>query len=141
MIVNGNKEIYEKAAVKRASKLLIGTAGLGYLDKDNKFSQKDLMEDYLGRIINLWIVFNEDEKNASFTIKDILGETKDWKNTPMQYLFNYYYKCLKDRKKAQTEATIAAACLLKEVIVKDEFNKYNLKKCDSHLNRYFYKGR
>lgn len=63
---------------------------------------------------------NKNSGEVCFCIRDLLGGTNaDWKDTPLQYLYDYHIRAGKTEKEAYDQAAKDAGWLLKDVLYND----------------------
>lgn len=63
--------------------------------------------------------FCSNNKDSELSVRILFGgENKDWANTPLQCIFDYY-KCVKNSKDPYMQAAIDVGWLLKEVLYDD----------------------
>ncbi len=84
--------------------------------KDEKI--KESIKTFLQGAVYDWSKNNSDEY---FSLSDLMGgKNKDWKDTPLQHLYDYQSKVLnKSKGSAKTVAGQAAGLLLREMLHKD----------------------
>ena len=65
--------------------------------------------------------FIADNPNRDFCVRDLLGgQNRNWKCTPLQYLYDFHIRNKKTEKEAYDQAAKDAGWLLKEVLHDDQ---------------------
>lgn len=80
----------------------------------------------------------KDREHQWFSARDFLGgRNRNWKGTPMQYLFDYYSD--NGCENAEKEAGQMAGCILKNVIIKDR-REFETRKDNDNPREYRWTG-
>lgn len=65
--------------------------------------------------------FCKNNPGKAFSLRDLVGgENKDWRETPLQAIYEYHISTGKAKPKAKRQAAIDAGWLLKAVLAEDE---------------------
>ena len=65
--------------------------------------------------------FCKNNPGVAFSLRDLVGgENKDWRETPLQPIYNYHISLGKTEKKAKIQAAIDAGWLLKAVLEEEK---------------------
>lgn len=65
--------------------------------------------------------FCKNNPGVAFSLRDLVGgENKDWRETPLQPIYDYHISLGKTKEKAKRQAAIDAGWLLKAVLAEEE---------------------
>lgn len=123
MTINGHDKIYIREALSQAEQTLNNLPQSPYSGDNKPYSHKDMILAFLQGVVYQWILerSKNDEKNASFVARDLLGGfNNNWQETPLQFLYDYYKQKSNDERYAREQAAQDAGWALKEILKNDK---------------------